>query len=85
MTTKKIKFQIDREPFSHAHFVGIFSTARILKIVDLGMKEYNQCFKSVLLNEFSQHLKTLGRWEMPDWRLQGVAKSRDPGHLNQRS
>ena len=33
----------------HAHFFGIFSTGRILKIVNLGMKEYNQCFKSVLL------------------------------------
>ena len=35
--------------------------------------------------EVSQRLKTLGCWEISDWRLQGVAESRDPEHTNQRS
>ena len=30
-------------------------------------------------NVISQRLKALGCWEIPDWRLQGVANSLDPG------
>ena len=40
-------------------FFGKFLTDKIIEIVDLGMKEYNQCSKSVLL-------------KMVGWTLLGV-------------
>ena len=48
--------------------------------VDLGKKEYNHCYNALKVcysNIERQYLKTLRYWEMPDWRLRGVAESRD--------